>query len=278
MKEEIAIFWFRRDLRLYDNAGLYNALKGKYKILPIFIFDTQILDKLEDKKDRRVHFIQYQLTGIKSQLRSLGSDLFVKYGNPIEIWKELFQAYEIKAIYTNHDYEAYAIERDSQVKQLCSTHNASFFTFKDQCIFEKSEILSGSGTPYTVFTPYSRKWKEKLTDFYIKPYPTEKYYNNFLPIQDLHLPSLQEMGFETTDLNLNKPDFNLDIIKNYTANRDIPSIKGTSRLSIHLRFGSVSIRECVAIAKKNNETWLNELIWREFFIQILFHFHSALGS
>ncbi len=278
-KEKVAIFWFRRDLRLEDNAGLYNALKSGYKVLPIFIFDKNILDKLENKKDQRVEFIHKAISDIQDQLLSFGSSLLVKYGNPFEIWKNLMADFEITEVYTNHDYEKYAIERDKQIGELLNTNGIAFYTFKDQTIFEKNEVLSGAGTPYTVFTPYSRKWKETINEFYLKTYPTEKYFQNFIKIELFKLPTLAEIGFVETGSTFPKKELREELIKKYDEVRDIPSILGTSRLSVHLRFGTVSIRKLTQKAIDLNEKWLNELIWRDFYMNILYHFpHIAEGK
>lgn len=278
-KEKVAIFWYRRDLRLEDNAGLFHALKSGYKVLPIFIFDKNILDKLENKKDQRVEFIHKALTEIQEQLVSFGSSLLVKYGSPIEIWKSLISDFDIAEVYTNHDYEKYAIERDKQIGELLNANGIAFYTFKDQTIFEKNEVLSGAGTPYTVFTPYSRKWKERLNEFYLKSYPTEKYFGNFQKSSLYSLPTLNEIGFNETGSVFPKKELREELIKKYDEVRDIPSILGTSRLSVHLRFGTVSIRKLTQKAFALNEKWLNELIWRDFYMNILYHFpHIAEGK
>lgn len=272
MKKEVAIFWFRRDLRLEDNAGLYYALKSGLEVLPLFIFDKNILEKLNNKSDKRVDFIYQTITSFKSDLGKLGTDLMVKYGSPEEVWKNLINEFNIKEVYTNHDYEKYALERDATIKLLCNQSGIGFFSYKDQCIFEKNEILSGSNEPYTVFTPYSKKWKASLTGFFIKPYPTEKYFGNFLKTGPLKMPELIEMGFQSTNLKYSLPILNQEVVANYHNTRDIPSIERTSRLSVHLRFGTISIRKCVQFALKYNETWLNELIWRDFYMNITANF------
>ncbi len=279
IKERIAIFWFRRDLRLDDNAGLYHALKSGYKVLPIFIFDQNILDKLEDKKDRRVEFIHQSLVEIQQKLTQLGSGLLIKYGNPIGIWQVLTDEFDIAEVYSNHDYEKYAISRDKEIGSILNAKGIPFYSYKDQTIFEKNEVLSGAGTPYTVFTPYSRKWKETLNDFYIKPYPNENYFNNFLNYSVQPMLALAEIGFEPTGEIFPKKEIKEELIKIYEELRDIPSILGTSRLSVHLRFGTISIRKLVQIALKLNEKWLNELIWRDFYMNILHHFpHISEGK
>jgi deoxyribodipyrimidine photo-lyase len=276
---KISLFWFRRDLRLHDNAGLYHALKSGNPVLPIFIFDKNILDKLEDKSDRRVEFIHNTLSEIQAELKQLGSLLLIKYGTPEEIFPELLNTYEVSAIYTNHDYEFYAQDRDNLVREYAMTEGVSFLTYKDQAIFEKNEILSGAGTPYTVFTPYSRKWKEKVNEFYLKAYPTEEYFDNFLKSTQKEVPSLLEMGFQTVGEGFPSNILNETIVKEYEEYRDFPAKAGTTRLSVHLRFGTVSIRDLARKAQNISEKWLNELIWRDFYFNILHHFpHISQGN
>ncbi len=276
---KINIFWFRRDLRLHDNAGLYHALKSPFPVLPIFIFDTEILAKLEDKTDKRVQFIHQTLLGLQQQLKVLGSNLIVKYGNPAQIWNELSTNYQINAVFTNHDYEPYANTRDEQIRTLLSQKNITFETYKDQSIFEKQEVVKDDGKPYTVFTPYSKKWKSKITPYFLKSYPNEKFFSNFLNSETTSLISLQEMGFEPTEVSFPASVLNENIVKKYSEQRDLPAILGTSRLSVHLRFGTVSIRQLAQKAFLLNETWLNELIWRDFYMSILHHFpHVVKGA
>ncbi|MEO8109611.1 MAG: deoxyribodipyrimidine photo-lyase [Ginsengibacter sp.] len=271
--EKINIFWFRRDLRMYDNAGLYHALKDGLPVLPIFIFDTNILDKLEEKKDKRVEFIRDVLVDMQKQLEELKSSLYVHYGTPAQAFKKLMSEYEIAGVFTNHDYEPYALERDNEIKKLLEENNIAFKTYKDQVIFEKGEVLKDDGKPYTVYTPYSKKWKETLTDFYLKPYPCRKYFKNFNEHSPFRIPSLTSMGFKEKDQYIPPKDPAESTIKNYNETRDYPALEdGTSRLGIHLRFGTVSIREEISKAKKLNSTFLNELIWREFYMSILWHF------
>lgn len=269
---KISIFWFRRDLRLHDNAALYHALKSGNPVLPIFIFDKNILDKLEDKRDRRVEFIHSVIEEIQAELQQLGSTIVVKYGTPEEIFPALLNEYEVTAIYTNHDYEPYAHERDEAVREYANSEGIGFHTYKDQVIFEKNEVLSGAGTPYTVFTPYSRKWKEKVNEFFLQSYPTEDYFDNFLKTDTINIPTLKEMDFEAVGEPFANKEIRENIVKNYAEQRDFPAIEGTSRMSIHLRFGTVSIRELARKAQKLSETWLNELIWRDFYFNILHHF------
>ncbi|WP_295652396.1 deoxyribodipyrimidine photo-lyase [uncultured Mucilaginibacter sp.] len=276
MQQKVSIFWFRRDLRLDDNAGLYHALKGPYPVLPLFIFDPEILDKLEDKADARVTFIHQTVEGLYEELKKHHSGLLVKYAKPADAWHELLNTYDVAAVYTNHDYEPYAHSRDSEVKTMLGQRNISFYTYKDQVIFEKDEVTKNDGKPYTVFTPYKRKWYEKLKPFYLKPYPTQKYLTNLLQTKAIALPTLSDMGFTETAITFPGKNYN-GIIKHYARDRDFPALKGTSHIGLHLRFGTVSIRALAADAYASEEkTWLNELIWREFYMMILYHFpHTA---
>jgi deoxyribodipyrimidine photo-lyase len=271
-KSEVAVFWFRRDLRLEDNAGLYYALKSGYPVLPLFIFDETILNQLEDRKDRRVAFIHSAVESLHREMNTLGSSLFVKSGEVNQIWKEITAEFNVKEVYTNHDYELYAQKRDKQVGQMLNELGVPFYTFKDQVVFEKNEILSNSGGPYTVFTPYSRKWKEKLSDFFLKPYPVYQYINQLLKLEPMEIPSLASIGFESDPIAFKRPVLDEELISEYHLKRDIPAVKGTSHLSVHLRFGTISIRKLASLGLKLNETWLNELIWRDFYMNILWHF------
>ncbi len=275
-----SIFWFRRDLRLADNAGLYRALKSGDTIIPIFIFDINILNDLENKQDKRVAFIHDAITKLDTELKNLGSHLVVKYGDPLAEITALINQYTIKNIYTNHDYEPYAQHRDATITQLLQNNNGKLLTYKDQVIFEQDEVVKNDGLPYTVFTPYSKKWKAKMKPYFVKPYPTEKY---FTQLSTTHtpttIPSLQSMGFE--QMSLDFPDLFAPegIIENYHDTRDIPSIAGTTKLGIHLRFGTISIRALAQQAMLLNEKFLNELIWRDFYQQIVWHFpHVVNGS
>lgn len=280
MKETpTAIFWFRRDLRLHDNAGLYHALKENESVLPVFIFDTDILNQLEDKADARVEFIHQHIQKLQKQLVESHSSILVSIGNPLEVFKNLINQYKITKVYTNHDYEPYAITRDKEIATLLQNFGASFHTFKDQVIFEKDEVVKDDHKPYTVFTPYMRKWKSNIKSFYTKAYPTQKYFNRLIKTQAFTIPTLAEIGFKSSGISFPTIDLKENIVKQYKEQRDIPAINGTSKLSVHLRFGTVSIRELVVKAQVLNETWLNELIWREFYMMILYHFpHVVCGA
>jgi deoxyribodipyrimidine photo-lyase len=272
-----AIFWFRRDLRLHDNAGLYRALNSGYPVQCIFIFDREILDKLSNKEDHRVMFIHQTLTALNEALQNQGSALKTYYGNPIEIWREILQTEKPAAVFANRDYEPYARQRDKAIYDMLEEHQIPFKGYKDQVIFDRDEVMKDDGLPYTVFTPYSRKWKLKLNAYYQKSYPTEKYFDRFAKTRKGRVHSLSEMGFENSSFNLFPsavPD--KKIIAGYDQTRDIPSIAGTTRMSLHLRFGTVSIRDLTHTAVDTNEKWLNELIWRDFYQMILYHFpHSS---
>lgn len=278
MKQSLNIFWFRRDLRLQDNAGLYHALKDGKPVLPIFIFDRNILDELEDKSDRRVEFIHLALQDIQKQLVKIGSSLDVRYGTPLEVYKQLLSEYTIEKVFTNHDYEPYAKQRDGEIEKMLNEKRAKFHTYKDQVILEKDEVLKDDGKPYTIFTPYSRKWKSILTEFHLKAYPNKKYFKNFYKQPERKLISLEEMGFAASGQSFPEKEWKGQIIRNYKEQRDIPSIQGTSRLSVHLRFGTISIRELADEAGGLNDTFLNELIWRDFYHMILWHFPRVVGN
>lgn len=272
MSEKVNVFWFRRDLRLNDNAALYQALKAGKPLIAIFIFDREILNKLE-KGDRRVAFIHAAIQEIQEELLSLHTSLLAFYGFPTDIFSDLLEKYDIDTVFTNHDYEPYARERDQKIKELLQARAVSFVTHKDQVIFEKSEILKDNGAPYTVFTPYSRKWRATVNDFYLSSYPTDRYFGHFSPQAPIAIPSLEEMGFHNSGGEFPSKSLREEIIGKYETTRDFPGVEnGTSKLGVHLRFGTVSIREIARIAAKLNATYLNELIWREFYQAILWHF------
>ncbi len=274
----VTIFWFRHDLRLHDNAGLFHALKIGIPVVPVFIFDRNILDHLDNKKDGRVEFIHAALQKMQQQLTAMGSTLHVFYGKPEKVWPEILQQYPVQAVYTNHDYEPYALERDAAIGAILQKKGISFHTYKDQVIFEKDEVVKDDGKPYTVFTPYSRKWKARLTPFYLRSYPVEKYNAHFFRQVPIPVPALEHMGFSASGLSFPPATWDKTVIKKYKEQRDIPSVHGTSRLGVHLRFGTISIRELAREAGTLNETYLNELIWRDFYHMILWHFpHVGKG-
>lgn len=271
MKDKVSIFWFRRDLRIEDNAGLYYALKDELPVQPVFIFDTEILDNLEDKKDARVTFIHNEISGLAGKFSEKGVNLDVRYGKPLDIWKELDSDYEIGKVFANKDYEPYARERDKAVYEYFEEKEVKFAAYKDQVIFEKDEVLKSDGTPYRVYTPYSKTWKENLTDYMLKSYPSDEI-DNWHSSDTKEVISLSEMGFERSDVEFPSRELDEDLVEDYDETRNYPAIRGTSRMSLHLRFGTVSIRKLAREARELNEVYLNELIWRDFYAAILWHF------
>ncbi|RAJ17066.1 cryptochrome/photolyase family protein [Olleya aquimaris] len=273
MKKQVNIFWFRRDLRLDDNLGFYKALKSDYPVLPIFFFDKEILDKLPED-DARVTFIFETLQDMRNTLQDQhNSSLAMFYGTPKNTFKQLIDDYQINTVFTNHDYEPYATERDNSIKSLLEDHNIEFKTYKDQVIFEKDEVVKKDGDPYVVYTPYMRVWKEKFKSHDLEIYYTNSYLDNLIEHTRLPNVSLSDMGFKTSSQQIKDYTVTPTLIQEYEATRNFPAKDNTSRLGPHLRFGTVSIRKMVkkAIAEKNEIFW-QELIWREFFMQILWHF------
>ncbi len=279
MAEKVNIFWFRRDLRLDDNVGFYKALHGKFPVLPLFIFDSEILNELS-KDDARVTFIFEILQKMRNELQEKGSSIAIYHGKPIDVFKKVISEFEVQNVITNHDYEPYAKKRDEAIEKLLTEKEIGFYTFKDQVIFEKSEIVKDDGDPYIVYTPYMKKWKEKFRKEY-----TEKIYytNDFLKnlYQNSRLPklSLGDIGFEKSKVEIPEYDVTPTTIQEYEKRRNFPAEDATSHLGPHLRFGTVSIRKMIkkAIAEKNEVFW-QELIWREFFMQILWHFPETVEN
>lgn len=257
---------------MHDNTGLFHALKAGRPVLPVFIFDREILDKLEDKYDRRVEFIHAALMEMHHKLEDMGSAMYIRQGKPADVFSQLTQDYDIEKVFTNHDYEPYAIKRDAAIEELLTTKGIRFHSFKDQVIFEKSEVIKDDGNPYTVFTPYSRKWKAVLESNPIQAFPSQDLADKFYQQSAGPLLSLEEIGFQAKGQSFPSPLFRAELIKKYTENRNFPSLPGTSRLGVHLRFGTISIRELAKKAIGLNETFLNELIWRDFYHMILWQF------
>ena len=271
-----ALFWHRRDLRIDDNKGLFEALKQNEIVHPIFIFDKSILDKLPNN-DQRILFIYQEIESLKKSYQNLGSDLWVYYGEPSEIIPKIAQELNCSSVYFNNDYEPYALQRDQEIQVSLNNIKIEFIGNKDHVIFEKNEVLKDDGKPYTIFTPYSRKWKANLKEEDLREYSIEKYSRNLVQKQQEEaLITLEEMGFESKVLH-DFPDriAKNEILKNYHLSRNFPAVKGTSKLSLHLRFGTISIRKLALIAREQNETYLNELIWRDFYQMIIFHFPKS---
>ena len=277
--DEINIFWFRRDLRLYDNSGLSAATSDKLKVLPIFIFDTSITNKLPEN-DRRINFIYDNLVEMDSELKKkYNSSLNIFKGKPIEIFKELIGNYKINSVYTNNDYEPYAFSRDSSIKKLLESKKIQFKSYKDHVVFEKNEVVKDDGNPYVVFTPYMRKWKTNLNED-LTNLEEKKVLNNFYTKTISGLLDLNNYGFIENDKKIESFKLNSEIVTKYAETRNFPSINSTSKLGPYLRFGTVSVRKIVTgLLKFKDQTFLNEIIWREFFMQILFHFpHTSTKS
>ena len=273
MTQSVSIFWFRRDLRLEDNKGFFEALQSQNTILPIFIFDTEILDKLP-KDDARLNFIFDSLQNMRQKLNDdYGSGIAMFKGTPKTVFENLIESYNIHAVYTNHDYEPYASKRDAEINTLLKSKNIAFHTFKDQVIFEKDEVLKKDGTPYVVYTPYMRMWKTQFNRAMVEPYDTTSKFNNLVQSTNLPNLSLADVGFKKSTQQIKPYIVTPALIQKYEETRNFPAKDATSRLGPHLRFGTVSVRQMVknAIAEDNEIFW-NELIWREFFMQILWHF------
>jgi deoxyribodipyrimidine photo-lyase len=274
----VTIFWFRRDLRIDDNRGFFHALKQHGNVLPLFIFDTDIIDKLPDKTDRRIAFIYEQLALINQAFAKKGSEISIKTGKPLLVFADLLQTFNISAAYANEDYEPYATKRDKEIKNLLSQTNVPFHLFKDQVIFEKDEVVKADGSPYTIFTPYSRKWLSRLSLQHLKASPSELHLDNLHQKTPGKKFDFAETGFNYQPSGIPAPMINSHLIGNYDLTRDIPALDGTTRLGVHLRFGTISIRRLVAEAKELNPTFLNELIWREFYMMILWHFPRVVDQ
>lgn len=287
-KMKINIFWFRRDLRLEDNAGLYHALKSGLPVLPLFIFDENILADLTDKTDARVSFIHQTILELQEQLAALGSTFLIKYGTPQSVWQEILATYDIQTVFTNRDYEPYAKTRDAAIQTLLAEQEIGFKTYKDQVVFEANEVTKADKTVYTVFTPYSRKWRAKLTErtatndasvsYYLQSYPTERYFQHFYQSSALPILTLENLGFSPSAILIPSKTVARRIIRNYDTTRDFPAINGTSRLGIHFRFGTVSIREKARNGQPLNDVFLNELIWRDFYAMILDSFPHVVSN
>lgn len=274
------IFWFRRDLRLIDNHGLFQALKSGHPVVPIFIFDPDILERLPDRSDRRVQFIHSRLLGLQKELRALGSELVVRSGKPLEVFKELIQEFQPGGVFLNRDHDPYPKRRDHEVQQLFQSNGLTYQEYQDHFVFERNQILTDKGTPYTVFTPYSKKWMARIESDpnSLVHFPSEKHVGAFakgLPIKSA--PSMAELGFQETSIEAATPVLDLKIVEAYEQRRnDVFDERSTSGMGIHLRFGTVSVRELVRLARPLSKTWLSEIAWRDFFSQVLYHFPQVV--
>ncbi|HPQ99741.1 MAG TPA: deoxyribodipyrimidine photo-lyase [Saprospiraceae bacterium] len=276
--QRITLFWFRRDLRLVDNHGLSQALQSGNPVLPIFIFDRNILDELEVKADARLQFIFDTLEQLNHELAAYGSGLKTYFGTPEEVFRELVKTYLIELVIANRDYEPYAIQRDKSIHALLSDHGILFKGYKDQVIMDRRDVMKADGEPYTVFTPYSRKWKELFRQEMIDPYPVIFSADKLVQMQRQTVMPLAALGFKPVHQEFPAKKVEEELIRDYQDTRNFPGIHGTSRLSVHLRFGTISIRYLVGKAFAWSATYLNELIWREFYMMILYHFPHVVNN
>ncbi len=273
------LFWFRRDLRTHDNHGLFRALTSGARVLPLFIFDRHILGRLEDRDDRRVSFIHDQLVRLHGEVRAQGGSFCVMHGTPEEVFHRLLADHPIAAVHTNHDHEPHARERDGAVARLLAAHGVAFHTYKDQVLFERNEVVKDDGLPYSVFTPYGRKWRAGLARTGIPHHPSEKHHDRWATIDTPVMPTLADMGFVHRAYEVADAPPSSHQLQRYAAERDFPAKDGSTGMGVHLRFGTVSVRDMVRLATEHSDGWLNELIWREFFMQVLWHFpHVAQGA
>lgn len=275
-----AFFWFRRDLRLEDNAGLYKALTRSKGVQPLFVFDENILEKLSNPKDARVTFIHQRLQKLQTQLREAGSELWVFFGRPKNVWKDLISQHQPESIYLNRDYEPYGLRRDEEIFEHAKTQNVEVIGTKDHVIFEKGEVVKGDGNPYTVFSPYAKKWRSTLTTEDIQHFPSEESLDSLRPsTTNFNIPTLESMGFEENALTSVEATLPKDIVSTYGQTRNFPANeRGTTRMGVHLRFGTVSTRKLVREGRELSDTYENELIWRDFYQMILYHFPQSVDQ
>ncbi len=275
--EAVTIFWFRRDLRLDDNRGLFEALKASSRVLPLFVFDDDIIGSLP-ADDHRVSFIYDSVANIHDQLQKQGRGVLIRKGRPYEIFLQIINDFPVEAVYCNGDHEPYGQRRDEQIKALLNANGISFHCYIDHLVMNKHEVLKPDGSPYFVYTPYSKQWKANLNDAHLTYYESRSHLHHLLQQQAFHFPKLEELDFKRSSMVIPAMDTSQEVIVSYKENRDIPSISGTTRTGLYLRFGTISIRELVRKALNWNETYLNELIWREFFAMILWHYPKVVSQ
>ena len=273
--DSINVFWFRRDLRFDDNRGLLAALSSGKPVLPLFIFDDHILGALPTN-DHRVDFVYHTLLEMHRRLQQLGLSMYIRRGKPLDIFREILLQFKVHAVYCNGDHEPYGIERDKKAASFLKEQGVGFYHYLDHLVFGRDEVLKKDGEPYQVFTPYSSAWKNSLQDKHLKHYHSEDILSNFLKNHGAQFPSMDELALHPSGLYPLPAKLDRATIESYQMNRDYPAREGTTRLGVHLRFGKISIRQCVNMARNLNETWLNELIWREFYAMILWHYPSVV--
>lgn len=274
-----AVFWFRRDLRLEDNHGLYSALTRHHHVLPLFIFDIHILQDLNDPQDKRVQFLYQELQALNHQLKRYSSAIHVFYGDPTDIFSRLQSTYDFKKVYANEDYEPYAIARDKKVERVLAGKGIELILMKDHVLCRPGEVLKPNLSPYTIYTPYMKKWKEKLDQMEVKLFPSELHLDHLVSAPAPHQLSLKDIGFIASSVQYPPRSISSSVFEHYSETRNFPAIPaGTSHLGLHLRFGTISLRKLYQEVKEFETTFLNELIWREFFIQILYFFPQVVHS
>ena len=269
--ESISIFWFRRDLRLKGNLGLFHALKTRENVLPVFIFDPVIFNA-SHQPHRRETFVYEELTKLKRELEEIGCSLYILQGKPIEAFKRLSKDFRICSVYSNRGYEPYFVQRDAEIYAFIDSIGATFHSFKDHVIFDQDELLLPDGSPCTDFASYSKRWKNKLNRLVLAPCPTEKYFYNFIRIKPFPLPSMEELGFKPASNNFPSKEIPVKLLENYAQKHQYPALNGTSCVGVHLRFGTIGIRYLTALADVNSEAFLEKLIWRNFYMDVLYHF------
>lgn len=277
-KPKVALCWFRRDLRVTDNTAFFNALQSGLPVVPVFVFDRLILDRLEDKADKRLTFIYQSLEAMQAAFIKEGSTFDAYYGTPSAAFEHYSNTYNVAAVYTNEDYEPYARERDAAIATQLEAKGIDFYSYKDQVVFAKDELLSEAGKPYTVFTPFSKKWRKLLTDEHLAYKPSETLLGNLFKQEKIIFPSYAEMGFVETKGSFPNSTVGNQLIKNYEEQRNFPAVSGTSRIGVHLRFGTVSVRQLVKQATDLSHTFVSELIWRDFYHAVLWHFPKTASE
>ena len=272
----LVIHWFRRDLRWNDNRALHAALSSGHSVLLLFVFDENILQHLEDKQDARVTFLHNRMSVLQKEAKTMGSDIYVAHGTPHDVLLELIAKLDVRGVYANEDYEPYALWRDGLLMEALSAKNTPLHTFKDHVIKAPGEVVKPDGTPYTVFTPFSKRWHANLTEDDLEASPSEQHLDQLAKWQHKGMPSLQEMGFTPSDVAIPEANVEPQLLKHYAETRDTPSVRGTSRVSVHLRFGTVSIRNMARQGFAHSEKWLTELIWRDFYQSVMHAFPHSM--